>query len=134
VSISGAFLEAKIGASPVVLPGVQEWTVEEEVEELDRSSGASGGKGDRDAGIGDATITMRLFQDTTTGVYAVIKAGTVLTDLILFRNSGDTDPAFSFPTALVIRSGNPVRVRGGVYLDITAKNKGTYTTNDPGAS
>jgi hypothetical protein len=131
-SISGAYLKVTIDG--VEIADVMEWTVEEEVEELDRTSGTSAGYGDRDAGVKDATITMTIYQNALSGIYADVSAGTVLTDLLPYRNLNDGSPAFNFPLALVTRSGNPVKVRGGgMQVSVTAKNKGTYTKNDPGA-
>lgn len=129
MSISGAYLSAKIGSTEI--EGVMEWTAEEEVEELDRTGGADQGFGNRDAGVKDLTVTMRLFQDTTTGDYATIKAGTTITNLRLRRVAADTNPAFDIPSALVLRSSTAVKTRGGIYVDVTAKNRGSYTTNDP---
>lgn len=129
MSMSGKYLSVTIGASPAVLTGVQEWTFEEETGELDRTSGASGGYGDRDADVLDATVTMRLFFDTTTGDMTPVRASTVLTDLTLYADDNNPTADVEMPSALVLRASKPVKVRGGCYVDVTAKNKGEYTVN-----
>jgi hypothetical protein len=129
MSMSGAYLSVTIGASPAVLSATQEWTFEEESEELDRTAGADEGYGNRDGGVLDATVTMRMFFDTSTGTMVPVRARTVLTDLMLYSHQDNPTPDVEMPSALVVRASKPVKVRGGCYIDVTAKNKGAYTVN-----
>lgn len=130
MSVSGKYLACTIDG--VDFEDLMDWTVDEDSEAAERVTGSTGGFHDEDSGILKATITMNFVQDTTTGFYAAVAAGTVITNLRLWRNAGDTNPAFLFPLARVQRSGTQVRAKGGaITVPLTLVNKRTYTRYEP---
>lgn len=129
MSVSGKYLAVTLDG--VDLEDPMDWDVSEDSEAAERTSGSTGGYHDEDSGVLKATITINFVQDTTTGFYTEIAAGTVLTNLRLFRNAGDTNPAYLFPLARVQRSGQKVQVRGSITVPITAVNKRSYTRYQP---
>jgi hypothetical protein len=130
MSVSGKYLACTIDG--VDFEDLMDWTVDEDSEAVERVTGSTGGFHDEDSGIQKAAITMNFVQDTTTGFYVAVRAGTVVENLRLWRNAGDTTPAFDFPLARVQRSGVKVQAKGGpVTVPLTLVNKRAYTANDP---
>ena len=131
MSVSGAYLAVQINGTTYADP--MDWTAEGEAEALDRTSGSTGGFHKADPGIKRCQVTINFVQDTTNGVVDTsIAEGTVLVDLKLYRNSNDNNPAFYFPSALILRSGVAVKVKGGgVMVPLTVESRGTYTRYGP---
>jgi hypothetical protein len=134
MSVSGKFLTCKYGAGPTEFTGTYGWTVNEKYERLDAITAADDGANRRDLGVGEAAIQIKALVDIANGKYAPFKAGTDVTDLKLYRNAGDAQPAFVFPTARFFDSSQGAEIRGRFEATFDAENVGTYTANEPGAT
>ena len=127
--ISGKYLEAKIGGmSPVFIPGNDSWKVEEAADELDGTTGEDEGCESPQAGVVATTITLHCWMDTVAGDYASIRTSTIITDLKLYRDKDDVDPAFHIATAVVLRSSQGGTIRGRMEIDATIKSVGNVVT------
>lgn len=74
-----------------------------------------------------------LVQNLASGIYAAVRAGTLLTNLKLYRTSADNQPAFTIPLAKVYESTNAGKVRDRFTTAVKARSKGPYSGTDPGA-
>lgn len=129
--ISGKFLVATVGN--VVLNGLQEWEVEETVDRLDGTTGGDAGFENDDMGVRAAEARFTLVQNLATGKYAEIMAGTILTEVRLYRSFTDNVPAFYFPLMRVYQSRNGGRVRDRFMVNVTARSNGSYAVYNPGS-
>jgi hypothetical protein len=129
MAISGKKLSVDINGATLL--GIVSWRASERVEELDAASAATNGFDNPEAGFGGCTVSIRGWFDILTGDYAPLRAGTVLTNLELFRNIDDVTPAFLFASALVMESDQGAENRGRFEINATVKSKGSYTYNDP---
>lgn len=129
MSISGKYLTAELGSTTLSL--VSEWGADEDSQMLGRTTGADEGYRNEDAGIQSCDVTVKGYMDIASGEYAQIEAGTVLTNLKLYRDSSDSLPAYSFPSAIVAKSHQGGAVEGKIEWNATIHNKGSYTYNDP---
>jgi hypothetical protein len=129
MSVSGKFLTAKIGSTVIV--GNYGWTVRESAEKLDAVTAADAGKNRKDFGVEEAHITLKLLLDITSGAYAPVVMGTQITNLKLFRNASDVNPAYDFPTVRIFDSTQGAEVRGRFEVTAEGENVGTYTRNEP---
>lgn len=130
MSVSGKYLAVTIDGVDFEDP--MDWTVDEDSEAVERVTGSTGGYHDEDSGILKALITINFVQDTTTGFYVAVRAGTVLENLRLFADANSTQPDFEFPLSRVQRSGKQVRAKGGaITVPLTIVNKRAYTANNP---
>jgi hypothetical protein len=129
MSISGKFMTVKIGA--VVVPLNSEWSVDEDVKELDRTTGADLGFRNRDGGIQDLHANLKAYMDISTGQYAEVQAGTVISNLNLYRDINDASPAFVIPSCLSLKSNQSVIVDDKCTWTANVATKGSYTYNDP---
>lgn len=135
MSTSGRYAVARLGTTPVVgdnapagtpVKGLQEWTCEESVDQLDASDGENVAR-NTDGGMPGCRITIRVVQKTATGVPTLMRAGSTLSKLALYYNRMDpAEAAWFFPWAVVISVSNPVRVRGQREYTITVESKGVY--------
>ena len=135
MSTSGRYAVARIGDSPAAddnapagspVKGLQEWTCEESVDQLDASDG-EGLARNTDGGMPGCRITIKCVQKTATGVPVLMRPGTILSKLVLYYNRMDPkEAAWFFPYAVVISASNPVRVRGQREYTLTIESKGGY--------
>lgn len=128
MSISGKYLTVAIGDNE--LAGNYGWTAEEGGDVLDRTVGADGGKEREDMGVENCHITIKLYLDIATGQPSLVKRGTVLNSLKLYRNRDDATPAFDIPEALVVRRTQGGEVRGKMEVSCEIHTQGDYTEND----
>ncbi|VTT98938.1 unnamed protein product [Gemmataceae bacterium] len=133
MSISGKYLTVTVGSGvgEVEVADNYAWSVDQGGDNLDRTTGADGGKSRTDVGVEDTKIDIKLYLDIATGQPSLVRRGTTLTNLNLYRASGDADPAYTFPEALVLnrREGGEVRGKLELFCQITAQ--GDYDENDP---
>lgn len=127
-SISGAYLEAEIGG--VEVNGLHAWEADDaggDVLEATTSKGL--GATNTDTGCIDLKVTLRLYFNIADGIQVDLRFGTILLNVWLFRNRGDSLPAFQMPVAVVIGSPQTVEVRGRCEMTVTIKNKGQWVDN-----
>jgi hypothetical protein len=62
----------------------------------------------------------------------MIRAGTVIYNLQLYRSINETVPAFAFPVVRVYRSTQGGRIKDRFTVQVTARSKGIYVSNEPG--
>jgi len=130
--ISGKYLEAKIGGmAPVFIAGNYAWTAEEGADELDGTTGEDEGFENPDDGVYSCAINLKGYMDVATGQYAVVRRGTLIENLKLYRDKDDATPAYVFPVAKVFNSTQGGEVKGKVEWTSRIKAKGAYTYNDP---
>lgn len=129
MSISGKYLEAKING--VFISGNYAWTVDESADDLDATTGEDDGYANHHDGVWDATINLKGYMDVAAGEYTPVRRGTVITNLQLYRDKDDDDPAFEFPSCLVLQSTQGGEVRGKIEWSARVVLRGTYTYNDP---
>lgn len=130
-TISGKYAIAVLEG--VVLVGDQGWTVRESTDQLDGTTGADAGFENDDFGIIRAEIDMDFVQNLALGLYTVIAAQQILTNLRLYRSFGDPQPGFWFPIARIYESTNGLKTRERATVTVKARSNGSYTRYDPGA-
>ncbi len=131
MAVSAKKIAAKIGTTTIV--GIVSWNVRESAVDLDATTAADGGYERHEAGLLGATIECRGVFDLTSGTYAVVAAGTTLTNLKLFSDIGDVDPAYTFGTAVVMESSQSGEIRGRFEMSFTAKSVGSWSYVEAGA-
>lgn len=127
-TISGKYLTVAIGATE--LDGNYAWSVDQGGDKIDRTVGADRGKSRTDVGVEDTSITIKLYLDIATGQPSIVRRGTTLTSLMLYRSIDDTSPAYDFPEALVIKRTEGGEVRGKLEVTCEIVAQGSYTEND----
>lgn len=130
-SISGFATAAKIGGmSPVLVPGVQMITVDEETDELDGATAEDEGFDNPDDGLARATISLDLVMDIAAGSFVAIKRGTLIADLKIYADL-EADPIYIFPVCKVFKSTWKGEIKGRSTYSCVIKSKGTFTVVDP---
>lgn len=125
--ISAKNAQIRTGAGTVL--EAAEWSVVDEVGEIDDSNFEDAGYSRRTGGLKDATLNVKAFWNPTSNQHTSplnIKAGTTLTTTTCYLNS-TTGKAWSFPTLLILSVNESAIVREGIRYEFTAKNVGTYT-------
>lgn len=130
--ISGKHLTATVGGTPLTLIGTQEWRQRGESDKLDGQTAEHEGFSANEPGTDTSAVDITLVQDLTTGIYTIIKNGTTLTDLKLYRHVDDDTPAFHYPIANVFSSDNGSAIKDKFTTKCSIENYGPYTCNDPG--
>lgn len=131
-SISGFATAAKIGGmSPVLVPGVQTISVEENAAELDGTTAEDEGFENPDDGLASLMVSLDLVMDITAGTFIAIRPGTLINDLKIYADTTADDPIYLLPVAKVFRSTWKGEVNGRSTYACTIKSKGTYTVNEP---
>jgi hypothetical protein len=115
VSISGKFLTATIGTTPI--DGTHEWSVQETVDALEATDGASGGRAKKDFGVTDTKIRVTFYLDVTTGAYTFIRAGTSLTNLALYADANSATPLYVIGDASVFSATVRGQIRDRFIVD-----------------
>ena len=119
---------AKVRYSATTAITMKEWSVEHDVGEIDTSNFEGAGYTDRIAGLKDVTITLTMDYDSganpldITGFYP----GSNVTNLRLYLND-TTSPYWSFPSAICLKVSEPAKVKEGMPITFTLKNKGTFS-------
>jgi hypothetical protein len=126
--IQGAFLSAKLGATPATIVGTHEWSVNEVADRLEATTGADSGRGRKEAGVIDTRIKIRFYFDVASGVAAFIRAGTVLTDLKLFADESSSSPMYSITSATVFGFNVQGQVRDRFIVDADIEANGAVIT------
>jgi hypothetical protein len=130
--ISGKHIAMKIGgATPTLVPGVQQWGAEVSAQELDATTAEDAGFDHPEDGVKSCTVTATLVMDITTGSYSAIKVGTLISNLKLYADTDATTPIYVLPSAKVFRSNFRGEIKGRVTYDCTIKSVGTFTENEP---
>lgn len=132
MSISGKYLKATIGATPTIIAGTYEWSVNETGDRLEATTGADNGRGKKDVGVIDTRVKVTFYFDVTAGVFNFIRPGTILTSLKLYTDSSNTNPLYAFTSAKVFDTNvrGQVRDRFIVEADIEAYGN-VITVADP---
>jgi hypothetical protein len=126
MSISGKFVNFR-GVS-VTIGGVTHARFREQVDELDKSSGASAGFVDRDAGLKSVTIDFGGWIDVAAGAFpGGIASGSELVNANLPVGSGGANILVTLPSALVLSFEAGGETRGRLEFNASVVNKGTYT-------
>ena len=129
---SGKEIEAKIGGmAPVFVSGNYAWNMEENADELDGTTGEDAGYENPSVGVYSGVVMLKGYMDIVSGTYTPIRRGTTISNLKLYRDKDDTNPAFSIPSAVVLQSTQGGEVRGKVEWTARIKTKGSYTYNEP---
>lgn len=129
MSISGKYMEARIGAT--VVRGNFAWSAEEGAAELDGTTAQDNGFENPDDGLYSLVVNLRGYMDVATGQYVPVRRGTTISNLRLYRNKNDLAPAFDVPVAKVFNSTQGGEVAGKIEWTARVKAKGSYTYNDP---
>ncbi len=128
-TISGAYLSATIGNSTI--EGVMGWKARETVARLDGQTGVHAGYTADDFGSKTLNVDLQLVMDITSTPYLLISPGTTITNLKLYRNATDTDPAFLVPTFKVFDADQGATVKDKFSITASGSSYGSYTANDP---
>src|SRR5262245_47421418 len=115
MSVSGKFMSCTING--VEIFDNYAWTAEEGGDVLERTAGRHQGKEAEDMGVENCHVTIRGYMDVELGQYVPVRRGTIITNLRLFRDRGDSTPAFDIPEALSVRSKQGGEVKGKVEWD-----------------
>lgn len=128
-TISGKYLTAMINGVEVY--DNYAWDCDEDGTMLDRSTGANGGWRKEDMGLQAAKVTIKGYMSIASGQYTVVRRGTIITDLQLFRAADDAAPAFSIAECIVSRSRQGAEVDGKVEWNATLNSRSEVIANDP---
>jgi hypothetical protein len=129
MSVSGAFLRCTINGTRVGV--LHSWQADDAgSDKLDRTSGDDDGFTNRDIGCLDLVVSLGIYFDTTTGTNLTFSTGAVISNVLLYFNSGDATPAFNIPLALVMSNPKTVEVRGRCETTFQIGNKGPYNRNN----
>lgn len=128
MAISGKFLTASYGAGPTTIAGTHEWSVQEQGDALEATTGANNGRGSKEVGVIDTRIRIRFYFDNTTGVMAFIRTGTDLSNLRLFARSGATNAIYVIGTARVMNTNLVGQVRDRLIVDVDLEAVGDVIT------
>jgi hypothetical protein len=132
ISISGKKIALKVGAAtPSLVPGLQSWTAEESVQELDATTAADGGFEHPDLGLQGVRVSMTLVIDINQGDLLVLRAGSIITHLKLFADINANNPIFDIPTFLVFKSTPKGEINGRFSYEVVGRAAGAYTINEP---
>lgn len=130
MSISGKYLTCTIGATEIA--GNYAWDADEGGDVLDATVGSDRGWEREDMGVQNLHVTIKGYMDVSTGQYAVVRRGTVISNLMLYRHLDDETPAFVVESALVVRSRQGGEVRGKLEWNAEVHSQGDVVTyNDP---
>lgn len=127
MSTSGKWGSGLIGATPVAITGMQEWTVEETGDALDATDAESGGVEDTDVGVIGARISIRGVHKLGSGPFPGMRTGNLISALKLYLNKNTLTSSWDFPSAIIVRCTSSSRVRGQIEWSAELRNKGVYT-------
>lgn len=122
--ISGKYLTATLGAMATNIDGTHEWQAQESADRIEATTGANNGRAKKDAGVIETRIRVVFYLDIATGLYAFIRAGTVLTDLKLWHDSAALAPVFAISSATVFDSTVRGQVRGQMIVEAEIEANG----------
>jgi hypothetical protein len=132
--ITGAHIAMKIGnMSPVLVPGLQSWSAEDAVQELDGTTAEGGGYEQPDFGLKSLRISAQLVIDILAGDLVTIQSGTAITNLKLYAHISATSPIYVLPAARVFKSTPKGEVNGRFTYDVEIRSVGSFTLNNPSA-
>jgi len=129
MSVSGKYLTCKING--VVIFDNYGWTVKESAVKLGRTTGRFLGFRATDQGVLGANISIKGYMDVASGQYEPVEAGTIITNLYLYRDQNDTTAAYEFPQANVFDSTQGGEIEGKVEWTSESESYGIYYCNDP---
>ena len=115
-------------AGSTVLEAV-EWSVADEIGEIDDTSFEDGGYGSRIGGVRDATVSIKGMWNATANQHTTplnIYSGAILSTTKLYLND-TTGKYWDFPLLVILSVNEVAAVRDGIRYDFTAKNDGAYT-------
>lgn len=134
VEITGSWLSVSIGASPVILDGVQNWKAQDKVERLDGQTGADQGYSHPYPGTRSVNVSMSLVIDIAQGDLTTIQPGTTLTNVGLYTVYNAPQPVYAIPKFLVLDASPAIEVNGRLMQDVQGENQGPFTRNNPSGS
>ncbi len=125
MSISGKFIN--VTGTAITIAGVNHARARITADELDKSSGASAGYGDRDPGLLDIELTFGGWIDVGGGNYpGGIVTGSTVANLSIPVNSNGSIFLANIPSGLVLSYQAGGETRGRLEFEATVKNKGTF--------
>jgi hypothetical protein len=132
VSISGKHIACKIGSSsPLLVPGVQQWSAEDSAQELDATTAEDGGFSRPDDGLASLSVSMTLVIDITAGNLTTIQRGTTINFLKLYAHIDSPTPIYTIPVFKVFKSTPKGEINGRFTYDVSGKAVGAYVLADP---
>lgn len=132
--ITGSHISMKIGnMSPVLVPGVQQWSAEDNVVELDGTTAEDGGYEHPDFGLKSLRITAQLVIDILAGDLITIQSGTMIAYLKLYAHTLATAPIYTMPVARVFKSTPKGEMNGRLTYDLEIRSVGPFTLANPSA-
>jgi len=134
-TISGKYLSVNLvsGSVSTQIAGVFDWTITIRSNELDATTGATGGYDASDFGTIVAEGSFDLIQNLANGPFIAIAPGTAVYAQF-FRSSGDTKPAVDCPVFNIFSASLKVAVKDRVTLACSGKSSGPFTIYNPGAT
>ena len=133
MAITGDFITAKIGASPVNVVGVQKWRANGSVERLNGQDATDAGFSHPKAGTKSLKVSIHLVIDITAGSLTPIQEGTEITALKLYAHIDAPTPIYTMPKAMVLSCTPGGEMNGTFDCDIEVENQGPYTIANPNA-
>lgn len=121
--ISGKFAQADNNGSPIV--GVFEWRCEPRGDELDGTTGASGGFEAPEIGVRGYRTTLRGIYDDVFGMGSYLDVGSILTNVNLYIDEGAATAVFAFGEAIVLAAPIVVPVRGRMEWELQIASRGS---------
>lgn len=113
--ITGAFLTAKVNGYNI--DGNHEWSVTENADSLEGTTGADLGRGHKYFGVVDTQIKIRFYLDIRGGSANFIRATSYLTNLALYLDVTATNPMYLITSASVYRFNVAGQVRDKFIVD-----------------
>lgn len=127
--ITGKYLSGTIGNTTIA--GMFSWEAEEVSDSLDAQTGAHAGFSANEHGSKTLRVTFELHQDIETGIYSTVQAGTTITDLKLYRDTGNTSLAANVPTFNVFSSRQGAQIKTSFVTRVSGEAFGSYTMSNP---
>lgn len=126
MSISGKFIN--LTGAAITIAGVNHARARATIDELDRSSGASAGYGDRDGGLKDIEVSFGGWIDVGNGAFpGGIEEGTILLGANIPVNANGSIKLANVPIGLVLSFEAGGETRGRLEFECSFKNKGSYS-------
>lgn len=133
--ITGSHMSMKIGnMSPVLVPGVQQWSADDTVAELDGTTAEDNGYERFDFGLKGLRVTAQLVIDILAGDLVTIQSGTTITYLKLYAHTNSTSPIYTLPIARVFRSTPGGEMQGRFMYNVEIRSVGPFTLANPSAT
>lgn len=130
--ISGKRIVATAGG--VLLRGMQAYESTGRVDRLDGQTGSDNGFSKDEPGSFTRDLILEFVQDSTNGMFVELSEGSLLSEVKVYRDYNDNQPAIYLPYAYVFECQVTGRAKERLTMRVTIQNYGIYLLTNPGSS